>query len=119
MVTKHIGKFTGVERTQILVNLVLFKGLLEVNTYLRTDLGEHLRFHARILGLFEKKILGLSKAQIAIHRQCFFRKINRNVTRRKISDHGQELFKDPSSLLEKFASFFYSISSKIHVASYA
>jgi hypothetical protein len=97
----------------------LFKGLLEVNTYLRTNLGQHLRFHARILGLLEEKILGLGKAQVAIHCQCFFRKIDRNVSRWKISDHGQELFKDPSSLLEKFACFFYSISGKVHIAGYA
>ena len=76
MVTKYVREFTLVERTQILVNLVEFKGLSEVSTYLRSDLRQQLRFHVLIPSLHEEKILRLSQAQIAIHAERFFRKID-------------------------------------------
>jgi len=59
VVTKYISEFTGVELTQILVNLIKFEGFIEVNTNLGADLCEHFRFHVRVTRLHEEKILCL------------------------------------------------------------
>ena len=67
VIGENIGELTILEIAQVIIGLVLFVSLLEVDGDLSSNLGENICVHTSVTCLLEEEILSLSEAEVAVH----------------------------------------------------
>ena len=75
VVAHHVGELSTIETTQVWAHLVRLEGLVEVESDLGGDLGEHSRVHASVTRLLEEEVLGLGQAEVRVLGQCLLLKV--------------------------------------------
>ncbi len=117
MVSKYVSKHTILESPQVRVDLISFKSFLEVNWNLRADLRQCLGLHFVISGFAEVQVLRLCKTKVAAHKQGLLWKIRCSLTSGHLCDKREQVFVNPSWLLEVNSSISNAVFIEVHVAS--
>ena len=77
VISKNVCKLSHIVLAQCLVNLIVLKRFLEINSYLSGDFCQLVCRKARIATLSEEEILSLSQTEVAIHLKCLLCKVRR------------------------------------------
>lgn len=111
MVAEYVGELTLLVAPELLVNLIGFERLLEVDCSLCCKSGKDLWGHTCITGLLKEEVLSLSETEVAVHCQSFLAEICRGFSSRELRNCAQQMFVNPSRLLEEFGADLDSITA--------